>query len=180
MIMRSCEYCSADFEAKKVSARFCTASHRVAWNRAQNKAAAGTATATVLQLRPRTTAQPTHDDDGPAQGALPIPATRSTVPTTHTPSEPGERLSIEDHVRSELGSTCDTALGQMCLTLARRIDSGAVANSALSTAVARLDALLEKADQAGAVEEVEADDTNPITILQRRAAEKEAQQSAAG
>ena len=80
---------------------------------------------------------------------------------------------VESRTRQELGEKgVATALGQACLALARRIDSQVDGGSALASMVGRLQQSLEVAKAAVAVEQVEADESNPITFLQQRAAER--------
>ncbi len=88
---------------------------------------------------------------------------------------------VESRTRQELGEKgVATALGQACLALARRIDSQVDGGSALASMVGRLQQSLEVAKAAVAVEQVEADESNPITFLQQRAAERIGRVGAAG
>lgn len=139
---RACERCSKEFLAQRPTAKYCGNVCRSA----ASKARAKEPTAKVLQLR-------TASAPGPVL------------------VDPGE-LNIEAYVRRELGETVATAMGQMCLTAARRIDRGDVVGSALGTVLKRLDDMLEKVAASGAIAEVESDESNPITILQRRAEER--------
>lgn len=85
----------------------------------------------------------------------------------------GEELSIETRTLRELGDAADTAMGQACLLIARRLDDRVDASgAAVSSLVGRLERLMESIAAAHAVEQVEADESNPITFLQQRAAER--------
>lgn len=147
----TCAECGIEFEAVRVSARLCGARCR---QRAARKARKVEGSPTVVQLAGRT-------------------PRATSKPTTSKPSFQGGVLSVEQRVHNELGDARDTAMGQACLLIARRLDERVDASgAAVSSLIGRLEKLMESVAAAHAVEEVEADETNPITHLQRLAADR--------
>lgn len=64
-------------------------------------------------------------------------------------------------------------MGQSCLLIARRLDDRVDASgAAVSSLVGRLERLMDTIQASRAVAEVEADDSNPVTFLQKRAEER--------
>ena len=146
MITRECDQCGTTYEAERSTSRFCSGGCRVKANRASKAPGPGM----VVRL--------------PTRRAAKSGTTRVRV---------GGPLSVEKRTLEELGAAADTAMGQACLLIARRLDAGVDASgAAVSSLVGRLEKLMESIAAATVVEQVEADDSNPITFLQQRAAER--------
>ena len=144
----TCVECGSEFEGVRSSATLCSARCRQRVSRRARKAEGSQATVTQLPSRP----------------AGRKPAGVQAL---------GGELSIEKRTLAELGDAADTAMGQACLLIARRLDDRVDASgAAVSSLVGRLEKLLETVAAAHAVEQVEADESNPITFLQQRAAER--------
>ena len=145
----TCVECGAEFDAIRSSATLCSARCRQRVSRRARKEA------------------------GPQGNVVPIGAPRKSGSKPAMPAEVGQPLSVESRTLRELGDAADTALGQACLLIARRLDDRVDASgAAVSSLVGRLERLLESIAAAHAVEQVEADESNPITFLQQRAAER--------
>ncbi len=146
----TCVECGAEFDAIRSSATLCSARCRQRVSRRARKAGAQ---GNVVPI-----------------GALPRKSAGSKPAVS---AEVGQPLSIESRTLRELGDASDTALGQACLLIARRLDDRVDASgAAVSSLVGRLERLMESIAAAHAVEQVEADESNPITFLQQRAAER--------
>ena len=145
----TCVECGSEFEGVRSSATLCSARCRQRVSRRARKAEGSPATVTQLPSRK--------------------PAGRKPAGVQVL----GGELSIEKRTLAELGDAADTAMGQACLLIARRLDDRVDASgAAVSSLVGRLEKLLETVAAAHAVEQVEADESNPITVLQQRAAER--------
>ena len=101
----------------------------------------------------------------------------ATVTPIGAPTAPPAKdvpLSVEDRARRELRSLVDTALGQMCLQAARRLDEGRDTSAAgVASLMKRLEDMLATAAgilSSGTAEE--ADDDDPIAYLEQRGAER--------
>lgn len=146
----TCVECGAEFDAIRSSATLCSARCRQRASRRARKEAGAGANVVPITRKP--------------------PASKPASPTT---VKVGEELSIETRTLRELGDAADTAMGQACLLIARRLDDRVDASgAAVSSLVGRLERLMGSIAAAHAVEQVEADESNPITFLQQRAAER--------
>lgn len=86
-----------------------------------------------------------------------------------TPTAPAVGdLSVEDHARRELGDAVSTTLGQMCLTAARRIDSGEVVGAALSSTMKRLEEMMEAAERLRLTISTASNQVDPVEYLKAR------------
>lgn len=151
----TCSECGTEFEGVRASATMCSPRCRQRASRRARKETRDEQTGKVVQLARRHTVTP---GASPRRGAS---------------AEPRGALSVETQVRAELGEGGDTALGQAALLIARRLDDQVDASgSAVASLVARLEKLMDAILSSRVVEEVESDETNPITILQRRAEER--------
>lgn len=154
---RTCSRCGAAFTAERSTARFCGVRCRQADSRQRQrertKAEAAAAMAEVVAL-------PTAPRSGRRKPA-------------GEPSE-SEELSVETRARRELGKLVDSALGQMCLKAARRLDEGSDTSAAgVASLMKRLEDMLATAAgilAAGSAEE--ADDDDPIAFLEQRGGER--------
>ena len=151
---RTCSRCGGAFTAERSTARFCGVRCRQADSRQRQreraKAEAAAAMAEVVAL----------------------PSTRRRK-SNEKPPEP-EVLSVETRARRELGKLVDSALGQMCLKAARRLDEGSDTSAAgVASLMKRLEDMLATAAgilAAGSAEE--ADDDDPIAFLEQRGSER--------
>lgn len=144
--MRQCLQCGTEFTPQRSTARYCSATCRSAWSKAQKRQAAEDAEvagANVVALAARRTK----------------PAPASAPKAKAGGSEPG---GVEAALLRELGDAANTSIGQQAIVLARRLDSNADGLSSMATASKQLTiltraALMEKApdaeqDMVGAVQ----------------------------
>lgn len=154
---RTCSRCGSAFEAERSTARFCGKRCRQADSRQRQrdraKAEAASALAEVV--------------------SLPTTARSRRGETPQEPSEP-EVLSVESRARRELGKLSESALGQMCLQAARRLDEGRDTSAAgVASLMKRLEDMLATAAgilAAGTAEEADEDD--PIAYFEQRGHER--------
>ena len=148
----SCAECGTEFDAVRVSARLCSPRCRQkASRRARRENSEERQAKVVALVRPQRRGAE-KPKAGEARGAL----------------------DVEARVRRELGESVDTAMGQACLLVARRLDDRVDASgAAVSSLVGRLEKMLDTIKASTAVAEVKADETNPITFLQQRAVERQ-------
>ena len=160
---RTCQRCGRAFTAQRSTARFCS-------KRCTD--AAG-------KVRRREAAKRQRDAD--LAEVVELPAGRRRKPKPHEsgaaePAEPAEppKLSVEQRVRHELKALVDSALGQMCLQAARRLDEGRDTSAAgVASLMKRLEDMLATAAgilAAGSAEE--ADDDDPIAYIEQRGRER--------
>ena len=148
-----CSECGVEFEAVRSSARLCSARCRQKASRRARGENHAEQRSKVVELAARK------------------PSTRQAS-TAGTTDQRGA-LSVETRVLTELGDGSDTAMGQACLLIARRLDDRVDASgAAVSSLVGRLEKLMDAILSARIVEDVEADETNPVTFLQRRGEER--------
>ena len=149
----SCSECGTEFDAVRSSARLCSARCRQKASRRARSENHAEQRSKVVELAARK----------PAARRASQPGT-----TTHRGA-----LSVETRVLTELGDGSDTAMGQACLLIARRLDDQVDASgAAVSSLVGRLEKLMDAILSARVVDEVEKDQTNPVTFLQRRGEER--------
>ena len=154
---RTCSRCGATFQAQRSTARFCGVRCRQADSRQRQRERAKSATAAAMA---EVVALPT--------------ASRSRRRKQAEESEDPDALSVETRARRELGKLVDSALGQMCLKAARRLDEGSDTSAAgVASLMKRLEDMLATAAgilAAGSAEE--ADDDDPIAFLEQRGGER--------
>lgn len=155
---RTCSRCGSAFEAERSTAKFCGKRCRQADSRQRQRDRTKTETAAALA---EVVSLPT------------APRSRRRKAANEPPSEP-EGLSVEQRARRELGKLGDSALGQMCLQAARRLDEGRDTSAAgVASLMKRLEDMLSTAAgilAAGTAEEADEDD--PIAFLEQRGHER--------
>lgn len=143
--MRQCLQCGTEFTPQRSTARYCSATCRSAWSKAQKRQAA---------------------EDAEVAGANVVAlAARRAKPAAAAPrpkADAGKPGGVEAALLRELGDAADTSIGQQAIVLARRLDANADGLSSMATASKQLTiltraALMEKApdaeqDMVGAVQ----------------------------
>lgn len=143
--MRQCLQCGTEFTPQRSTARYCSATCRSAWSKAQKRQAA---------------------EDAEVAGANVVAlAARRAKPAAAAPrpkADAGKPGGVEAALLRELGDAADTSIGQQAIVLARRLDANADGLSSMATASKQLTiltraALIEKApdaeqDMVGAVQ----------------------------
>lgn len=152
---RTCSRCGSAFEAERSTAQFCGQRCRQADSRQRQRDRAKADTAAALAE------------------VVSLPTSQRRREAPGEPSEP-ETLSVEARARRELGKLSDSALGQMCLQAARRLDEGRDTSAAgVASLMKRLEDMLSTAAgilAAGTAEEADEDD--PIAFLEQRGHER--------